>query len=459
MHKALAHQAELFPELDLAPLDTSGLEARDAAFAHAIYDAVQRRWITLEYLVSGYLSRGFGDLDPRLRAVLLAGTAQMVLLERVPPHAVLNESVEWAKRIVKPSAGGLVNAVLRKIASLVYGEQAGVPERVTRGAWSGARDEVPLGDGTAVKLQEAVFPEPQLERIAVVTSHPGGLLRKWEKTWSTDEAVRLATHDMVNPPTILNTRFAGRPVASAKPHELAGHSVFAGSRTDLLELLRSRDDVWVQDAASGLAIAGVQHLKPGVVVDACAGQGTKTRQLAATFPQARVIATDVDHRRLGALREVGRSNARIEVIEAQRLQDWKGKADFVLLDVPCSNTGVLPRRVEARYRCSPDQLSRLVEIQRGILRDATSLLAPGGAILYSTCSIEREENEDQVAWAQRELGLAGSEVKQSMPRGLPGEPGAGYHDGAFSAVLTRGGIEAIGGTWASRHEGVKPEML
>jgi 16S rRNA C967 or C1407 C5-methylase (RsmB/RsmF family) len=95
--------------------------------------------------------------------------------------------------------------------------------------------------------------------------------------------------------------------------------------------------------------------------------------------------------------------------------------------------------VEARYRSGPDQLSRLVEIQRGILRDAVDLLVPGGAILYSTCSIEREENDEQVAWAEREIGLVGSDAKQTMPRGLPGESGAGYHDGAFSVVLRRRG--------------------
>jgi 16S rRNA (cytosine967-C5)-methyltransferase len=425
----------LFPELDLAPPDTSGLEARDAAFAHAIYDAVLRRWITLEYVLGRYLSRPFADLEPRLKGVLLAGAAQMLLLDRVPPHAVLNESVEWAKRVIKPAAGGLVNAVLRKVAGLVYGDQAGVPAAVKREAWGEGRDEVPLSDGTAVRLREAVMPEVRLDRLAVVTSHPPALLRKWAGIWGEIEAARRAAHDLVNPPTVLNVRFAKGAVAKTVPHSMEGHAVFMGGRGELVELLESRGDVWVQDAASGEAVARVAGMRPRVVVDACAGQGTKTRQLAATFPEARVIATDVDARRLGALR--ARAPSRIEVIEIEGLSALKGRADLVLLDVPCSNTGVLPRRVEARYRCGDAQLARLVETQRGILRDATELLAPGGVILYSTCSIESEENEEQVTWAGRELGLVREGIRIVKPRGMPGESAAGYCDGGFSAVLRK----------------------
>jgi 16S rRNA (cytosine967-C5)-methyltransferase len=437
VHRALAHQAELFPELDLAPLDTSGLEARDAAFAHAIYDAVLRRWITLEYVLGRYLSRPFADLEARLKGVLLAGAAQMLLLDRVPPHAVLNESVEWAKRVIKPAAGGLVNAVLRKVAGLVHGDQAGVPAPVERGPWREGRDEVPLADGTAVKLREAVLPEVRLDRLAVATSHPPALLRKWAGTWGESEAARRAAHDLVNPPTVLNVRFVKGPVAKTVPHGVAGHAVFVGGRDELVGLLESRADVWVQDAASGEGVASVAEMRPRLVMDACAGQGTKTRQLAATFPDARVIATDVDARRLGALRALARQQRQIEVVEVAALSQSRGKADLVLLDVPCSNTGVLPRRVEARYRCSEAQLARLVETQRGILRDGVGLLAPGGAILYSTCSIEPEENEEQVAWAERELGLAREGIRNVKPRGLPGEDPASYCDGAFSAVLRK----------------------
>jgi 16S rRNA (cytosine967-C5)-methyltransferase len=405
VHRALAHQASLFPELDIAPLDSSSLDDRDAAFAHAIYDAAMRRWITLEYIVSRYLKRPFADLDPRLKAVLLAGAAQLLLLDRVPPHAVLNESVEWVKQSLTPGAAGLVNAVLRKVAGLVHGQQVGLPAASERSRWTEACDEVPLADGTALKLREPVLPEGRLDRISVATSHPPAVVRKWAGVWGEGEAARRAAHDLVNPPTVLNVRFAKSPVPGTVPHSSPGYAVFIGGRRGLVELLATRTDVWVQDAASGEAVASAAQLRPRVILDLCAGQGTKTRQLAAAFPAARVGATDVDARRLGALRALAKRQPQVEAMDPGALASWRGKADLILLDVPCSNTGVLARRVEAKYRCGDAQLSRLIQTQREILREAVGLLNRAGVILYSTCSIETEENEEQAAWAERELGL------------------------------------------------------
>ena len=437
VHRALTHQAERYPDLDLAPLDTAGLSPRDAAFAHAIYDTVLRRWITLGYLIDGYSSRPFGSLDPRVRAVLLAGAAQLLLLDRVPPHAALNESVQWTKRVVKPEAGGLVNAVLRRIAELVHAEQAGLPDQKPRVAWTQGRDQLPMAEGDAVAIRQAVLPEPALDRVAIATSHPTAVLAKWAAEFGENEAVRLASHDLVIPPTILNARFATGPVPASTSHDLPGHCVYKGSREDLIGLLDARPDVWVQDPASTKAIAGIADLMPSMVLDVCAGQGTKTRQLAKTFPDARIIATDVDTRRLNMLRSVAAAHPNITVIDPAQLIHYKGSADLVLLDVPCSNSGVMPRRVEARYRCDAEQLARLVKLQQQILTEAIPLLTPSGVILYSTCSIEREENEGQLAWATATHGLTPSRVERTMPAGGPGDPPSAYHDGSFSALLAR----------------------
>lgn len=438
VHRALAHQAERYPDLDLAPLDTQGLEGRDAALAHAIYDGVLRRWITLGYLIEGFCSRGFGELDPRIRGVLLAGAAQLLLLDRVPPHAVLNESVDWTKKHVKPEAARLVNAVLRRLAELVHADERGLPEAAARVAWTSGRNQLPLADGTAVVLRQEVFPAAALKRTALATSHPTALVERWAAVWGETDAVALAGHGLCNPPTVLQVRFARGPMEDTLPHEEAGHAVYTGSRAGLLRLMEARGDVWVQDAASGLAVAGAAELRPGLVLDLCAGQGTKTRQLAMSFPGAKIMATDVDERRLETLRGVARQYPNVEVVAAPEIARFAGKADLILLDVPCSNSGVLARRPEAKYRCDATQLARLVALQQDILRQAVGLMAAGGVIVYSTCSIEREENELQAAWAQQSLGLAASNMRRTMPRGQPGEAATGYHDGAFSVHLHRG---------------------
>src|SRR5690606_20253861 len=105
--RRLARQAHRFPELDVRPFEPANLSTRDAAFAHAIEDVVVRRWLTLEHLLSTHLTQPFGELEPRVRAALLAGSAQLLFLDSVPVHAAINHAVEWAKQRIRPGAGKL----------------------------------------------------------------------------------------------------------------------------------------------------------------------------------------------------------------------------------------------------------------------------------------------------------------------------------------------------------------
>ncbi len=391
--------------------------------------------MTLEHVLKGFLRQPFAALEPELRGILLSGGAQLLLLDRVPPHAALNESVELAKRLVRTGAGGLVNAVLRKVAAL-RGETGVRPDD-----WAGSRSLIPLGDGRVRALSIEAFPDDPLQRLAVGTSHPRWLIDRWSTSLGSARAADLALHDLGCPPTILNTAFASGPLpASLVPHSRPGHHVFGGTRAELAELLSARPDIWVQDPASSVAIGSIRDARPSLIVDLCAGQGTKTRQLAASFPGARIIATDVDAARYRTLAAFWHGHQRVRVLpieDAARESD--GRAGVVLLDVPCSNSGVLARRAEAKYRCSSAQLDRLIAIQRQIIDRAVPLLAPGGVILYSTCSIDAEENEAQARWACGRHGLALGGSSSLLPAGLPGDPPALYHDGSFSAVLRRAG--------------------
>lgn len=425
-------EAERFPDLDLAPLDSAELSERDAALAHAIYEGAIRHWTTLEFLIGTALQQPFGGLEPAVRAILLSGAAQLLLLDRVPAHAVLHDSVEIAKRRVRPGAGSLVNAVLRRVVALA-GTTEPRPEE-----WASRRDLIPLGDGRVRRLTSAILPADDRARLSVVTGNPRWLLDQW----TTLHAVSLdglALHSLAFPPTILNTAHASSPVPdSLATHERAGHHVFTGGRAALTHLVHDRPDIWVQDAASSLAVASAAGLGPRLIVDFCAGQGTKTRQLAATFPTARIIATDADGSRLRTLAAQGLDRERVRITTLdEAVADAAGRADLVLLDVPCSNTGVLARRIEAKYRCGPAQLERLTAIQREIIDRGVTLLAPGGRLLYSTCSIDPAENERQVQWCAARHGLAVERSILTLPSGLPGWPASSYHDGSFSALMAR----------------------
>jgi 16S rRNA (cytosine967-C5)-methyltransferase len=174
-----------------------------------------------------------------------------------------------------------------------------------------------------------------------------------------------------------------------------------------------------------------------VIIDVCAGRGTKTRQLAAIHPHARIIATDTDQARFNTLSEQFRGHPRVQVVEHGRLREFQEQADLIVLDVPCSNTGVLARRVEAKYRFGPASTSSLVDLQRQIIADSIPLLARAGRILYATCSIEAAENSAQADWTCKWHRMRIEAQQLTMPRGLPGEPATAYQDGGYFALLAR----------------------
>lgn len=413
------------------------LDPRDAALAHAIYDAAMRRWITLEWLLNHFLDSPLTSMEPSLQGVLLSGAAQLAFFDRVPVHSAIDETVELSKSLVRPGAAGITNAVLRRVADSL-GDRTADP---TEG--DHPTDRLPLSDGGAVMLQGLSLPDEWRARLGIATSTPAWLLRRWAMRRPRNALRTLAMHGLIAAPTILNTRHAASPVPDTlSAHARNGSHCFHGSREQLAALLSSRTDIWVQDPSSQRPIveaAARLDQPPSLILDLCAGQGTKTRQLAATFPKARIVASDTDDRRLRTLTDTFAGSEQVEVIApSQVLLKYHGKADLILLDVPCTNTGVLSRRVEAKYRCDDAQLKRLTDLQRQIIADSIPLLRSRpsrGRILYSTCSLEPEENQAQADWASRwhPFRIAGFDGVD--PTGTPGGPACDYTDGSFWALL------------------------
>jgi 16S rRNA (cytosine967-C5)-methyltransferase len=434
-------QAMRFPDLDIEQFDVRGmLDPRDAALARAIEHAVVRRYLTLIACVRPHLTKNWPLLEKPIQAALLAGAAQILFLDRVPAAAAVDASVEWTKRRLRPGAGGLVNAVLRKVAGSVV-------ERVPAGDAALSdhtrRDLVPLADGSALRLSVEAFSEDAAQSLAEKTSHARDLVLHWIGAFGFKEATRLAMHDLVEAPLIvtpfdaLDARFEGK----ATPHADAGFGIWNGTHAELTALLGAHPDLRVQDPTScaTVAFAGAMLAKkPSIVVDLCAGRGTKTRQLAALYPDATVLATDPDRARFASLQALAAANPRVRALQPQELfREAAGRADLVLLDVPCSNSGVLARRPEARYRFSRARTKSVLELQQKIADPAIGLVAPKGAVLYATCSIERGENESQVKRLASNFGLSLVVERTILPTGLPGKPASMYRDGGYHALLTR----------------------
>lgn len=435
----VATLAARFPDLGLPEqeIGSDGAETPIPPLARAIEHEIRRRWLTLAAVCERSLDRGsWMRLEPRLKATLLVGAAQLLLFESEPDHAVVDAAVSWATKRIRRGAGGLANAVLRRIAD--SREARLTAEDPIAKLFERHRDVLPLRDGSAWRLRGETFAAEPVERLAEQTSHGRELLLHWINAHGFKAARDLAAHGLLSPPTILagpETAFPDDPRLA--PHESTGFRVFAGDPASLSRFLEANPRLRVQDPGSAAPIEATAGVRPRRILDLCAGRGTKTRQLAAIHREASIIAVEPNESRRRDLERMAAAEPRIEVFTHDRLPSLAASIDLVVLDVPCSNTAVLPRRPEARYRFTRRRLESLLETQREIAMAAEPLLAPSAAVLYATCSLEPAENERQAAWIAERFSMGIRTAAVRLPRGVPGESPARYADGGFHALLER----------------------
>jgi 16S rRNA (cytosine967-C5)-methyltransferase len=349
----------------------AGLEPRDRALATQLAFGTVQRAATLDHLIATFA--GDRALDPPVRDALRLGLFQIAYLDRVPDHAAVGESVELAKRHA-PRGAGLVNAVLR---------------RATREARA---------------LLDAL-PEETPEQAALKHSHPEWVARLWWEQLGPDSARALMAAGNRAPEPVLraNTLKTSRddlaaalPVPSRPapglPEALVLEAPFDAHGSELFAAGH-----FMPQSRAAQAVARILAPEPGDrVLDLCAAPGGKSTHLAALG--ARVTAVEKDPTRADGLRATAvRLGADVEVVCA----DARGIGppalyDRVLVDPPCTDLGTLALRPDARWRKQPDDPRRLAALQREILEAGARALAPGGTLVYSTCTISPAENEEQL---------------------------------------------------------------
>ncbi|MDI9410406.1 MAG: transcription antitermination factor NusB [Bacteroidia bacterium] len=435
----LARHAADYPEFAFGDDAPAGLEPRDAALARAIEQSTLRHWRAIVPVLSACVTRRFDEVQPEVRGVLMGSAAQLLMHDRLPDHAVVDDAVEWTKEHVHPRPAAFVNAVLRKVIALRGGLLEATDPDAAR--WRERRDALPLSDGRVRLLTDALLPESQVQRLSAQCSIGRALFEHWTSTKGFEPAVTLAVQSLVQPGLTVTGIPAGAVDPSTKAawpmtqHDLAGFMVWEGGHDALMAALRAYPEARVQDPASARAVDATRHLQPRRILDACAGRGTKTAQLASAHPAAEIIATDVDGPRRAALRQRFKGHARVNIVGPEQLASFGAGFDLILLDVPCSNTGVLCRRVEAKYRFSTKGLAGLVELQQGIALDHAPLLAREGRMLWSTCSLEHAENRSQAEWLSRRLKLRIEHDEATAPAGVPGSPATSVRNGSYHALL------------------------
>ena len=418
----IASEFKQFPDIGMKPLDIGMLEPRDASLARAIDHAIHRRWVTLSALISHASNKTVSKFDPPVGATLLVATAQLMILDRIPDHAVIHCAVDWIKNNGHPRAAGFVNAVLRNITRL-RGELLETTD-------ARKSNQFLRNDGTAWQLAEPVFK-------AGISTQTGFLARCWARLveeLGERVAGEVAVGSITEAPVIVTVPSGEILPKSITPHQEANFGIVPPG-TNLAALFSESKTLRAQDPTSAKAVEFVKDIQVQRILDVCAGRGTKTKQLRALFPNAMIGATEPNDSRREYLQEVAR------VINAEVYSAETGGPtepfDLVVVDVPCSNSGVFARRPEARYRYDQKHIRSLVTLQQEILTGGVKVLQNKGYLLYATCSIDSAENTSQVQWVTKHLPVKHIDDKLIMPSGYPGSDPTTWHDGGFVALFQR----------------------
>jgi 16S rRNA (cytosine967-C5)-methyltransferase len=323
-----------------------------------------------------FLKKPEAKLDLEVLIALRLGAFQLLYLDRIPAHAAIDESVELAKQSGHRFAAGMVNAVLRSMAR----------------------------NGTPSDLAEQSAAE-----TALAQAHPAWMVERWTRFHGLEAAQAICGHGQRQPSltVCIEGPRAEAELAEAgvrmQPGDLvsSARAVLSGDVTELPAFQEGR--VRIQDEGSQLigelAAHALTDRAAGRILDVCAAPGGKTLILAERNKEAQIVACEWNARRLAELRKrLARFEGRVEcrLADATALEE-DATFDIALADVPCSGTGTLGRNPEIRHRLRPEDIARQAERQRAILTSALRAVKRGGRVVYSTCSLEPEENEEVIA--------------------------------------------------------------
>ena len=392
------------------------LSERDAALCLRLCRSVLQNAALLDWYVSRFCSRSAEDLDPAVLDILRLGAAQLLLTDRIPASAAVNESVELTKRSA-PEAAGLVNAVLRSME----------------------RNKNALPD----------IPDPGTPReLSIRFSHPLWLCERLVSEYGYESAKAILTADNTPPDltvtanlcrtdavSLLNRfRRAGLDAAVSPLSDVSIRIVSAGAVAALPGY--AEGDFFVQDAAAATGVIAA-HPEPGMrVLDLCSAPGGKSMLCAVLMgDRGEILACDLHAKKLSRVEEnasrMGLKSIRTMPADASDPPEELCDAfDLVIADAPCSGFGVIRKKPEIRYK-SPEDIASLPAVQLRILRGAAGCVKRGGTLLYSTCTILREENEDVAASFLSEDSRFSLVTQRTI---LPHEFGT---DGFYYAVLRR----------------------
>lgn len=394
-----------------------------------IYGVLERK-LTLDDLLSQVSKTPLSKLDPYLHMVLRTALYQLIYMDRIPESAAVNEAVEMAKKKGR-HLSGFVNGVLRQF----------------------------LRTRQTLKTPERYRPSNETRYLSVAYSHPEWLVKRWQACFGTAFCEALLDANNQLPPLTLRVNRLRAEVSQVQNAlEKAGVPAEQSKFLDYALIVPPGQDavihewpsftageIYVQDLASMLVTEVLDPMSGERVLDLCAAPGSKTTHMAEKMnDHGWITARDVSDKKLEKIKE----NARRLGLSIIHPEVWDGLKpdpdgydayDRVLLDAPCSGLGIIRRKPEIRYRRQPEDLTALTELQSQLLEQAGAYVRPGGVLVYSTCSVDPSENEDQVRrFLSRHLDFEMVHTPWSDEDGcIRRYPNVHHTDGFFIAKLKR----------------------
>ena len=391
----------------LLAAEEAGLEPSDRALCHELVLGVLRWQFYLDKIIEHFSNRRIDSLDHPVVIALRLGLYQLRFLTRVPPSAAVDESVKIVHAAKLSSARAFVNAILR---------------RATR----------------EPEYDPAAAVSDPIQKLSIRNSHPDWLVSRWVNEFGLEETIQFTKANNETPRTafrVVTTRADEADVlkklrsagVELEQSHLVGGAWRVSSVSGIVRQLADNGEIYLQDEASQLVAHAVGGVASERILDLCSAPGGKTT-LIADQSHAAVVATDVSERRLATVASAvdlqGLKNVQLMLLDgSQELPFGEHAFDRVLVDAPCSGTGTLRRNPEIRWRLSIKDIERLAMQQQRLLTSAARVVKPGGRLVYSTCSVEKEENEQVVAEFVQ-LHREFRQVRLTSPAELVTETGA-----------------------------------
>ena len=397
------------------------MDVRDKSLTEHITVGTLSCMYSIDEVLSQYSKTPVSKLNPYIREILRTAVYQILYMDRIPASAAINEAVELSKIHGLAGLSGFVNGVLRAVSK--DSEKLGAKEdtRLKRVLREGpVRYSVPVWlykkmcEDFGVNGAEGIF-------------EAWNILRKTSVRFNTSKA---SEEDILK--SIVSQEIKAVKVEADPPvYELEGLSGIGVMGIDAF----NSGLITVQDASAALLGPAASPKEGDFIVDLCASPGGKSLLMAdLTKDKAEIIARDVSEQKTGLIdenvRRCGFSSIKTEVRDALILdKELVGKADLVIADLPCSGLGVVAKKPDIKKKLTPESITELVNLQREILRNAVRYVKPGGRLVYSTCTVTKEENEQNAMWIADKLGLKMISSRRINPDA--------HHDGFYIASFLK----------------------